>query len=49
MELDDDVVDLEPGVAILIPPGVAHRGYGDFRALILGVPAWDPNDEFFAE
>ena len=25
MELDDDVVDLEPGVAILIPPGVRDQ------------------------
>jgi len=49
MELGDDVVDLEPGVTILIPPGVPHRGYGDFRALIVGVPAWDMTDEFFAE
>ena len=49
MELDDEVVDLEPGVAILIPPGVFHRGYGDFRAIIFGVPAWDQNDEFFEE
>ena len=49
MELDDDVVDLRPGTAIVIPPGVAHRGFGDFRALIVGVPAWEHTDEFFAE
>ena len=47
MELDDDEVELRPGTAILIPPGVAHRGYGDFKAVIIGVPAWEHTDEFF--
>ena len=49
MELDEDEVELRPGTAILIPPGVAHRGWGDFKALILGVPAWEHTDEFFRE
>ena len=49
MELDDDVVDLEPGVVICIPPMVAHRGYGDFRAVIVGVPAMEHTDEFLAD
>ena len=49
MELDEETVELRPGTAILIPPGVAHRGWGDFRALIVGVPAWEHTDEFFQE
>ena len=47
MELDADVVELRPGTAIMIPPGVAHRGWGNFKALIVGVPAWQHTDKFF--
>ena len=49
VELDSDVVDLRPGTTIVIPPGVAHRGWGDFKALIVGVPAWEQTDEFFCK
>ena len=49
MELDGDVVELRPGTAILIPPGMFHSSRGDFKALIFGVPAWDHTDEFFCE
>jgi len=49
MELGDDAVDLEPGVALFIPRGIPHRGYGDFEAVIFGVPAAEHDDEFFAD
>lgn len=49
MELGKDIVDLRPGVTILIPPGLAHRAYGDMKCLIVGVPAWKHDDEFFCE
>lgn len=49
MELGKDVVELKPGVTVMIPPGVAHRAYGDVRCLIVGVPAWKHDDEFFIE
>jgi len=45
IELDGDVVELRPGTAIVIPPGVAHRGRGDFKALIVAVPALEEDDE----
>ena len=47
MELGDDVVDLEPGVTILIEPGTPHRAYGDIKTIVFGVPAWKHDDEFF--
>jgi mannose-6-phosphate isomerase-like protein (cupin superfamily) len=48
MELPkDEVIDLKPGVVIMINPGIHHRGYGDFRALIIGIPALQENDEHF--
>lgn len=49
MELDTDTVELKPGATIMIPPGVAHRAYGDLKCLILGVPAAGHDDEFFCE
>ncbi len=47
MELNDDVVDLEPGVTILIEPGTFHRAYGDITTIVFGVPAWEHSDEFY--
>ena len=47
LELDDDVVDLKPGVIVLISPGVRHRGYGDFKTVVTGTPAFTPEDEYF--
>ena len=49
MELGDDVVEINPGTTIVIEKGTPHRGYGNFKALILGIPAWDHTDEFFCE
>jgi mannose-6-phosphate isomerase-like protein (cupin superfamily) len=47
LELDDETIDLEPGMAILIPPGVRHRGYGDFKTTVTGTPAFTTEDEYF--
>lgn len=49
VELGKDIVDLGPGVTVLIPPGLSHRAYGDIKCLIVGVPAWKHDDEFFCE
>jgi len=38
MELNDDVIDLEPGLAVLIEPFTAHRAYGDITALVVMIP-----------
>lgn len=46
LELDQEVVDLEPGVTVFIPPGVRHRGYGDFKTIVIGTPAQTPEDEY---
>jgi len=47
MELDGDRLPVHPGLCILIPPGVRHRGLGRMRVLIFVVPKFDPNDEWF--
>lgn len=49
MQVGDDEFDLEPGVIFMVEPNVPHRGSGDFDALIVGVPAIEPDDEYMAE
>ena len=47
MELSErEIVDLKPGVVVMIKPGIPHRGYGDFNALIVGIPALQEEDEY---
>ena len=41
------MISLTPGIVFMIRPGVPHQGYGDFKAMIVGVPAMEENDEFF--
>lgn len=49
LEVGGDELELSPGLMVRIDPGTVHRGRGDFKALIVGVPAWDPEDEHFPE
>lgn len=47
MELNDEIIDVKPGVSILIPPGTRHRALGRMKVLIVAIPNFDPNDEWF--
>jgi len=47
MQLDDDVIDLRTGMCVLIRPGVRHRAIGKMKVLILALPKFDPEDEWF--
>jgi mannose-6-phosphate isomerase-like protein (cupin superfamily) len=47
IELNDDVVDLEPGTIVYIEPGTRHRAYGDIRTIVFGVPPYQVDDEFY--
>lgn len=49
IELDEDRVSLREHMAIVIPPGVAHRVVGDVELLNIVVPNFDPTDEFLVE
>ena len=49
MELNDDVIDLTPGLAVHIAPGTAHRVYGNIKALIVVIPAAEHGDEYFCD
>jgi len=47
MELDGELVPVKPMTAILIKPGCRHRAVGDLRVVIVPIPAFDPQDEWF--
>lgn len=47
MELDGDVVAVEPGMVVYIEPLTRHRLWGDVRTVVFGVPALEPGDEYF--
>ncbi len=49
MELNDDVIALEEGTAVIIYPGTAHRVSGDITALIVVIPAAEHGDEYFLD
>ncbi len=47
LELDGERVPVQPGGAVMIPPGVRHRAVGKMTILNFVVPAFDPADEWF--
>ena len=47
MELDRAIVPVKPGMCILIPPEVRHRAIGEMKVLIVALPKFDPDDEWF--
>jgi len=47
IQLNDDILDLNVGKAIVIPPGVRHRAIGKMKVLIVVLPEFDPADEWF--
>ncbi|SIN96043.1 Cupin domain-containing protein [Singulisphaera sp. GP187] len=47
IQLDDEEVPLKPGVCVVIPPGVRHRAVGKMKVLIVVLPKFDPDDEWF--
>ncbi len=46
LELNGRSVEVSPGTAVYIPPGVVHRAVGRMRAVIVTTPAYDPEDEY---
>jgi mannose-6-phosphate isomerase-like protein (cupin superfamily) len=49
LELDGDVLPVHPGMCVVIPPGVVHRGVGRMTVLIVVLPKFDPTDETIVE
>lgn len=49
MELNGDVIDVEPGMMVYIEPHTPHRLWSPegVRTVVFGVPAMNPEDEYF--
>lgn len=46
MQLNDEFVDVHPGMCIMIRPGTRHRAVGRMKVLIVVLPKFDPQDEW---
>lgn len=49
MEINQDVIEVEPGMMIYIEPNTTHRLWSEegVRTIVFGMPALDPTDEYF--
>ncbi len=47
MQLNDDQIDVAPGMCVMIRPGTRHRAIGRMTVLIVVLPKFDPQDEWF--
>ena len=47
MQLDDETIALRAGMCVLIRPGVRHRAVGQMEVLILCLPKFEEDDEWF--
>jgi mannose-6-phosphate isomerase-like protein (cupin superfamily) len=49
MELNGETVAVAPGLVVTIAPGTRHRLWSaaGVKTVVVGVPAFDPADEFF--
>jgi mannose-6-phosphate isomerase-like protein (cupin superfamily) len=47
MQLDDETIPVQPGMCVMIRPGTRHRAVGRMKVLILVLPKFDPEDEWF--
>ena len=46
MQLDEEIIDVKPGMSIMIRPGTRHRALGKMKVLILVLPKFDSADEW---
>ena len=47
MQLNQELLDVQPGDCILIRPGTRHRAIGKMKVLIVVYPKFDEADEWF--
>lgn len=47
MQLDEERLPVHPGMCIMIRPGTRHRALGKMKVLIVVLPKFDPEDEWF--
>ncbi len=47
IELDGESFPLKPRTAVMIKPGCRHRAVGNLKVIVVPVPKFDPDDEWF--
>jgi mannose-6-phosphate isomerase-like protein (cupin superfamily) len=47
LELDGEIVPVRPMTSVMIKPGCRHRAIGQLQVIIVALPAFDPQDEWF--
>jgi len=47
LDLDGEMVPVRPMTSVMIKPGCRHRAVGQLRVMVVPVPAFDPEDEWF--
>jgi mannose-6-phosphate isomerase-like protein (cupin superfamily) len=47
MELDGQIIPVEPFTAVFIKPGCLHRAIGKMRIINVCIPPFDEKDEWF--
>ena len=47
VELDGEIIPVNPMTSILIRPGCRHRAVGKLKIINVPIPAFDPKDEWF--
>ena len=49
LEIDDQRLELKPGITVMIKPGCIHRAVGKLKLINVPIPTFDPADEWFPE
>jgi hypothetical protein len=47
LQLNDDLLNVRPGMCVMIRPGTRHRAVGKMKVLIVVFPKFDCSDEWF--
>jgi mannose-6-phosphate isomerase-like protein (cupin superfamily) len=47
IELDGQLLSVQPMSAVVIHPGCRHRAVGRLKIINVAIPAFDPDDEWF--
>lgn len=47
MELNNEIIAVKAGMSVMIRPGTRHRALGKMKVLIVVLPKFDPEDEWF--
>jgi mannose-6-phosphate isomerase-like protein (cupin superfamily) len=47
LQVDEELIDIQPGMCVMIRPGTRHRAIGEMKVLIVVLPKFDSKDEWF--